>query len=136
MANSFVRYTGDGNTSTFSIPFSYRVAGDLTVTVNAVATTAFTFNAAGTTITFTSPQANASAIEIKSAVGAQPHNLMIFVKHPFWIPNRILQWALLSIPQPKWVWRNALKESAHISSHQTHNSIDRGLHSWLSCCDQ
>ena len=65
MANSFVRYTGDGNTSTFSIPFSYRVAGDLTVTVNAVATTAFTFNAAGTTITFTSPPANASAIEIK-----------------------------------------------------------------------
>jgi hypothetical protein len=37
MANSFVRYTGDGNTSTYSIPFSYRVAGDLTVTLNAVA---------------------------------------------------------------------------------------------------
>ena len=65
MANSFVRYTGDGNTSTFSIPFSYRVAGDLTVTVNAVATTAFTFNAAGTTITFNSPPANASSIEIR-----------------------------------------------------------------------
>ena len=65
MANSFVRYTGDGNTSTFSIPFSYRVAGDLTVTVNAVATTAFTFNAAGTTITFNSPPANSAAIEIR-----------------------------------------------------------------------
>ena len=65
MANSFVRYTGDGNTSTYSIPFSYRVAGDLTVTLNAVATTAFTFNAAGTTITFNSPPANLTAIEIR-----------------------------------------------------------------------
>ena len=65
MANSFVRYTGDGNTSTYSIPFSYRVAGDLTVTINAVATTAFTFNAAGTTITFNTPPANTTAIEIR-----------------------------------------------------------------------
>ena len=65
MANSFVRYTGDGNTSTYSIPFSYRVAGDLTVTLNAVATTAFSFNAAGTTITFNSPPANSTAIEIR-----------------------------------------------------------------------
>ncbi len=65
MANSFVRYTGDGNTATYSIPFSYRVAGDLTVTLNAVATTAFTFNAAGTTITFNSPPANSAAIEIR-----------------------------------------------------------------------
>ena len=65
MANSFVRYTGDGNTSTYSIPFSYRVAGDLTVTLNAVATSAFTFNAAGTTITFNSPPANLTAIEIR-----------------------------------------------------------------------
>ena len=65
MANSFVRYTGDGNTATYSIPFSYRVAGDLTVTLNAVATTAFSFNAAGTTITFNSPPANLTAIEIR-----------------------------------------------------------------------
>ena len=65
MANSFVRYTGDGNTSTYSIPFSYRVSGDLTVTINAVATTAFSFNAAGTTLTFNSPPANSSAIEIR-----------------------------------------------------------------------
>ena len=65
MANSFVRYTGDGNTATYSIPFSYREAVDLTVTINAVATTAFTFNAAGTTITFNSPPANSAAIEIR-----------------------------------------------------------------------
>ena len=33
MANSFVRYTGDGTTTAYSIPFSYRVATDLTVTL-------------------------------------------------------------------------------------------------------
>ncbi len=65
MANSFVRYTGNGSTTTYSIPFSYRVAGDLTVTINAVATTAFSFNAAGTTITFTTAPANSAAIEIR-----------------------------------------------------------------------
>jgi len=65
MANSFVRYTGNGSTTAYAIPFSYRVAGDLTVTINASATTAFTFNAAGTTLTFNTAPANASAIEIR-----------------------------------------------------------------------
>tara|TARA_B100001996_G_scaffold201803_2_gene154522 strand:+ start:10387 stop:13635 length:3249 start_codon:yes stop_codon:yes gene_type:complete len=65
MANSFVRYTGDGNTTAYSIPFSYRVAGDITVTINGVATTAFTYNAAGTTLTFNSAPANLSSIEIR-----------------------------------------------------------------------
>ena len=65
MANSFVRYTGDGNTSSYSIPFSYRSTADLTVTLAGVATTAFTLNAAGTTLTFSSPPANTTAIEIR-----------------------------------------------------------------------
>ena len=65
MANSFVRYTGDGATTTYSIPFSYRVAGDITVTIDGVASSAFTYNAAGTTITFNSPPANSTAIEIR-----------------------------------------------------------------------
>jgi hypothetical protein len=65
MANSFVRYTGDGNTSAYSIPFSYRSTADLVVTIAGVATTAFTLNAAGTTLTFTSPPASAAAIEIR-----------------------------------------------------------------------
>jgi len=65
MANSFVRYTGDGNTSAFAIPFSYRVESDLVVTLAGVATTAFTINAAGTTLTFTSTPSNGTAIEIR-----------------------------------------------------------------------
>ena len=65
MANSFVRYVGDGNTSAYSIPFSYRSTADLTVTLAGVVTTAFTLNAAGTTLTFSSPPANTTAIEIR-----------------------------------------------------------------------
>ena len=33
MANSFVRYTGDNSTTSYSIPFSYRSTADLTVTL-------------------------------------------------------------------------------------------------------
>jgi prefoldin subunit 5 len=65
MANSFVRYTGDGNTSAYSIPFSYRSTADLVVTLAGSATTAYTLNAAGTTLTFNSPPASAAAIEIR-----------------------------------------------------------------------
>ena len=65
MANSFVRYTGDGNTASYSIPFSYRSTADLTITLAGVASTAFTLNAAGTTLTFNSTPANGTAIEIR-----------------------------------------------------------------------
>ena len=65
MANSFVRYTGNNSTTAYSIPFSYRATGDLTVTLAGVATTAFTLNAAGTTLTFNTAPANAVAIEIR-----------------------------------------------------------------------
>ena len=64
MANSFVRYTGNGSTTTYAIPFSYRSTDDITVTISGVATTAFTYNGAGTQITFTSPPADQSAIQI------------------------------------------------------------------------
>jgi len=65
MANSFVRYTGNGNTATYSVPFSYRAQEDVAVTLAGVATTAFTWNGAGTQITFTSPPALDVAIEIR-----------------------------------------------------------------------
>ena len=65
MANSFVRYTGDNSTTAYSIPFSYRTTGDLTVTISGSATTAFTLNAAGTTLTFNSAPAQDAAIEIR-----------------------------------------------------------------------
>ena len=65
MANSFVRYTGNGSTTQYAVSFSYRDQADVTVTINGVATTAFTWNAAGTQITFNSAPASASAIEIR-----------------------------------------------------------------------
>ena len=65
MANSFVRYTGNGSTTQYAVSFTYRDQADVTVTINGVATTAFTYNASGTQITFTSAPANGSAIEIR-----------------------------------------------------------------------
>ena len=65
MANSFVRYTGDNSTTSYSIPFSYRATSDLTVTLSGVATTAFSLNSAGTTLTFNSAPAQDAAIEIR-----------------------------------------------------------------------
>ncbi|AXH71444.1 tail fiber [Pelagibacter phage HTVC105P] len=65
MANSFVRYTGNNSTTSYAIPFSYRATGDLTVTLAGVATTAYTLNAAGTTLTFNSAPAQDVAIEIR-----------------------------------------------------------------------
>lgn len=65
MANSFVRYTGNGNTTAYSVPFSYRAQEDVTVTLNGVATTAFTYNGAGTQITFNTAPALNVAIEIR-----------------------------------------------------------------------
>jgi len=47
MANSFVRYTGNGSTTQYAVSFSYRDQADVTVTINGVATTAFTWNSAG-----------------------------------------------------------------------------------------
>ena len=65
MANSFVRYTGNNSTTSYSIPFSYRSTDDLTVTLAGVVTTAFTLNSAGTTLTFNSAPAQDVAIEIR-----------------------------------------------------------------------
>ena len=65
MANSFVRYTGNGNTTQYAVSFSYRDQADIDVTINGVATTAFTWNGAGTQITFNSAPANLSSIEIR-----------------------------------------------------------------------
>ena len=65
MANSFVRYTGNGSTSSYAVPFSYRAQEDVAITIDGVATTAFTWDGAGTNITFTSPPANLTSIEIR-----------------------------------------------------------------------
>ena len=65
MANSFVRYTGNGSTTAYAVPFSYRVQADIAITINGSATTAFSWNGAGTQVTFDSAPANASSIEIR-----------------------------------------------------------------------
>lgn len=64
MANSYVRYTGNGSTTAFSIPFSYIDSTHLACTVNGVSTT-FTLNAAGTTATLASAPAASAAIEFR-----------------------------------------------------------------------
>ena len=64
MANSFVRYTGNGNTTQFAIPFTYIDSAHLSCTVAGV-NTSFTLNAAGTTATLSSPPANGVAIEFR-----------------------------------------------------------------------
>jgi hypothetical protein len=65
MANSFVRYTGNGSTTAYAVPFSYRAQSDITVTIGGSVTTAFAWNGAGTQITFDSAPANEAAIEIR-----------------------------------------------------------------------
>ena len=65
MANSFVRYTGNGTTTAYAIPFSYRSVADLSATVNGVVVTAYTLDGAGTTLTFDTAPAASSAIEIR-----------------------------------------------------------------------
>jgi hypothetical protein len=65
MANSFVRYTGNGSTDAYSVPFSYRAEADVAVTLDGVATTAYTWNGAGTVITFTTAPLNLANIEIR-----------------------------------------------------------------------
>jgi len=65
MANSFVRYTGNGITTTYAIPFSYRDTADLSATVAGVNVTAYTLDAAGTNLTFDTAPANNAAIEIR-----------------------------------------------------------------------
>jgi hypothetical protein len=65
MANSFVRYTGNGTTTTYAIPFSYRSTDDLSATVAGASVTAYTLDAAGTNLTFTTAPANGAAIEIR-----------------------------------------------------------------------
>ena len=68
MANSFVRYTGNGSTTAYAIPFSYRLTTDIVVKINGVTktvTTHYTYNAAGTQITFGTAPTNGDSIEIR-----------------------------------------------------------------------
>ena len=65
MATSFVRYTGNGSTTEYAVTFAYRSTDDVAITIDGVATTAYTWNAAGTVVTFTSAPASDTSIEIR-----------------------------------------------------------------------
>jgi hypothetical protein len=65
MANSFVRYTGNGSTTAYAVPFSYVSQTHVAITISGVANTDFTWNGAGTQITFDSAPAADSNIEIR-----------------------------------------------------------------------
>ena len=62
-----------------------------------------------------------TATEIKSAVGAKPQYLHIFVRHPMWLLNLFLKFALRSVSKPQWIWRNAL-QSTVITNPSTEES--------------
>ncbi len=63
MANTFIEYTGNGSTTNYSFTFEYLKQADVKVTLDTVATTAFTF-ANATTLAFTTAPANGVAIRI------------------------------------------------------------------------
>lgn len=63
MANTFVEYTGDGSTTNYSFTFEYLKQADVKVTLDGVATTAFTF-ANATTLSFNTAPSNGAAIRI------------------------------------------------------------------------
>lgn len=63
MATTQNTYTGDGSTTNYSFTFEYLKQSDVKVTLDTVATTAFTF-ANATTLSFTTAPANGVAIRI------------------------------------------------------------------------
>ena len=63
MATTQNTYTGDGSTTNYSFTFEYIKQADVKVTLNTVATTAFTF-ANATTLSFTTAPTNGAAIRI------------------------------------------------------------------------
>jgi len=63
MAYSYIEYTADGSTNTFSIPFSYTAQQDISVYVAGSATTAFTFTSSST-ISLTSTPTNGQVVRV------------------------------------------------------------------------
>ena len=62
MANSFVEYTGDGNTTNFSITFAYLDSSHVSCTVDG-SSTSFTFSSGGTVATISPAPANGAKIK-------------------------------------------------------------------------
>jgi len=52
-----------------------------------------------------------TAMEIKSTVGAEPHELLLFVKHNNSITNSIVGSFMANLKQPAWIQRKPFKEA-------------------------
>jgi hypothetical protein len=53
-----------------------------------------------------------TALEIKSAVGATPSEVPVYIRHPsFWM-HSVLGWAAGGLPTPEWTARNPFREQA------------------------
>lgn len=50
-----------------------------------------------------------TALEIKSAVGAEPKPLFFLIKHPSWMANQALRWILYATPRAKWIQRHPFR---------------------------
>jgi len=55
-----------------------------------------------------------TALEIKSAVGATPTEVPVYVRHPSFLMHSMLGWAAGALPTPTWTPRNPFREQARI----------------------
>ena len=55
-----------------------------------------------------------TALEIKSAVGATPSEIPVYVRHPSFLMHSVLGWAAGGLPTPTWTPRNPFREQAVI----------------------
>jgi len=57
-----------------------------------------------------------TALEIKSAVGAVPTEIPLYVRHPSALLHPVLGWAAGSIPSPTWTPRNPFREQLQVAA--------------------
>jgi len=57
-----------------------------------------------------------TALEIKSAVGAVPTEIPLYVRHPSALLHPVLGWAAGSIPSPSWTPRNPFQEQLPVAA--------------------
>ncbi len=51
-----------------------------------------------------------SALEIKSAIGAEPHDVPVYIRHPSALLHPVIGWAASTLPTPSWIPRNPFHE--------------------------
>ncbi len=55
-----------------------------------------------------------TALEIKSAVGATPDDMPVYVRHPSFVMHTMLGWAAGALPTPDWTPRNPFHEPTSV----------------------